>query len=256
MRFVPLGMLDPCGNPDIMKSHFEIGETAVTVISDEEYISVAEQAIFEARERILRKISEDPFFMTTYDPYPVSDEDDDLIRRMCEASQLADVGPMAGVAGAVAVFAVEKMAEAGAPYAIVENGGDIAMKTDRDVTVGVFQDDERFRELAFRIPKRDGIFGVCSSSGNIGPSVSFGKSSISTVFSDNVILADACATALGNLLMVGEANEMSSALEKIGNIAGVDGCAAISNGLFAMFGDVPELIKADPKDTKASSIIF
>ena len=134
-----------------MKSHFEIGETAVTVISDEEYISVAEQAIFEARERILRKISEDPFFMTTYDPYPVSEDDDELIKRMCDASKLADVGPMAGVAGAVAVFAVEKMSEAGAPYAIVENGGDIAMKIDRDVTVGVFQDDERFKELAFRI---------------------------------------------------------------------------------------------------------
>ena len=251
-----LGMFDPRSDSDIMKSHFEIGETAVTVISDEEYISVAEQAIFEARERILRKISEDPFFMTTYDPYPVSEDDDELIKRMCEASQLADVGPMAGVAGAVAVFAVEKMAEAGAPYAIVENGGDIAMKTDRDVTVGVFQDDERFRELAFRIPKRDGIFGVCSSSGNIGPSVSFGKSSISTVFSDNVILADACATALGNLIRNGEADEMSSALEKIGKIEGVDGCAAISNGLFAMFGDVPELVKADPGETSASSIIF
>ena len=256
MWFVPIGMFDPRCHPDIMKSHFEIGETAVTVISDEEYISVAEQAIFEARERILRKISEDPFFMTTYDPYPLSDDDDELIRRMCEASQLADVGPMAGVAGAVAVFAVEKMCEAGASYAIVENGGDIAMRIDRDITVGVFQDDERFRELAFRIPKRDGIFGVCSSSGNIGPSVSFGKSSISTVFSDNVILADACATALGNLIRDGEANEMSSALERIGKIEGVDGCAAISNGLFAMFGDVPELIKADHKDTTASSIIF
>ena len=123
-------------------------------------------------------------------------------------------------------------------------------------TVGVFQDDERFKELAFRIPKRDGIFGVCSSSGNIGPSVSFGKSGISTVFSDNVILADACATALGNLIRNGEADEMSSALEKIGRIEGVDGCAAISNGLFAMFGDVPELVKADPGETSASSIIF
>ena len=239
-----------------MRTHFEIGETAVTVISDEEFISVAEQAVFEARERILRKISEDPFFMTTYDPYPVSEKDDYLIRRMCEASSTADVGPMAGVAGAVAVFAVEKMCQAGASYAIVENGGDIAMKIDRDVTVGVFQDDERFRELAFRIPRRDGIFGVCSSSGNIGPSVSFGRSGISTVFSDNVILADACATALGNMIRDGGADEMSSALERIGGIEGVDGCAAISNGLFAMFGSVPELIKADQKDTTASSIIF
>ena len=249
-------MFDPRGHTDAMRSHFEIGETAVTVIADEDYIKVAEQAIFEARERILRKISEDPFFMTTYDPYPVSEEDDDLIRRMCAASQKADVGPMAGVAGAVAVFAVERMCEAGASYAIVENGGDIALKIDKDVTVGVFQDDEKFRELAFKVSKRDGIFGICSSSGNIGPSVSFGRSGISTVFSDDVILADACATALGNQIRDGGADEMSSALERIGSIEGVDGCAAISNGLFAVFGNVPELIRADPGKITASSIIF
>ena len=244
------------GHIDVMRAHFEIGETAVTVISEEVYIKIAEEAIFEARERILRKISEDPFFMTTYDPYPESKEDDDIIRRMCRASKIASVGPMAGVAGAVAVFAVERMSESGASYAIVENGGDIAMKIDRDITVGVFQDDDKFRDLAFRIPNRDGIFGVCSSSGKIGPSVSFGSSSISTVFSDDVILADACATALGNLIRDGGGKELSEALETIGRTEGIDGCACISNGLYAVFGNVPELVRADHGQMKASSILF
>lgn len=251
-----IGMLHACGDTDVMRSHFEVGETAVTVISDEEYIRVAEQAIFEARERILRKISEDPYFATTYDPYPVSEDDDPLIKRMCQASLLAGVGPMAGVAGAIAVFAVERMVEAGASYAIVENGGDIALRIDRDITVGVFQDDDRFRELAFRIPKRNGIFGICSSSGKVGPSVSFGKSGISTVFSDDVILADACATALGNMIRDGGQEEMSRALEEIGGIHGVDGCVSISNGLYASIGDVPELVRADPGDVSASRIMF
>lgn len=236
-----------------MRQHFEIGETAVTVISDERYIRTAEQAVFDARDIILRKISEDPFFRTTFDPYPVSEDDDDLIQRMCQASNIAGVGPMAGVAGAVAVFAVERMVSEGADYAIVENGGDIAMKIDRDVTVGVFQDDERFRDIAFKVKKRGGIFGICSSSAKVGPSVSFGNSSISTVFSDDVILADACATALGNMI---RDSEMSSALEDIGKRDGVEGCVCISDGLMAMFGDVPELIRAEQKDVTASSIIF
>ena len=249
-------MFDSCSHTDIMKQHFEIEETAVTVISDERYIGTAEQAIFDARDIIKRKIAEDPFFGTTYDPYPVSNDDDELIRRMCQASEFAGVGPMAGVAGAVAVYAVERMAEAGAEYAIVENGGDIALKIDRDITVGVFQDDERFRDIAFRVPKRDGIFGICSSSGNVGPSVSFGRSSISTVFSDDVLLADACATALGNLVGNGGEQQLSEALEEIGSTEGVDGCMCISNGLLAMFGRVPELIRADKGDTEASSIRF
>ena len=124
------------------------------------------------------------------------------------------------------------------------------------MTVGVFQDDDRFRDIAFRVPKRDGIFGICSSSGNIGPSVSFGKSSISTVFSDDVILADACATALGNLVGNGSEGELSKALEEIGSTDGVDGCVCISNGLFATFGNVPELIRAEKGSTEASRILF
>lgn len=238
-----------------MRAHFEVRETAVTVVSDSEYIDVAEKATFEAREIIERKIADDPFFGTTYDPYPASDDDDELIRHMCQASVLAGVGPMAGVAGAVALYAVTRMREAGAKYAIVENGGDIALLIDRDITVGIFQDDERFRELALSIPEREGIFGICSSSGAIGPSVSLGNTGISTVFSDDVILADACATALGNLIKTGDEEEMSSAVEKIGNIDGVKGCMAISNGRMAMFGDVPQLVRADG-GTKASSIIF
>ena len=121
MRFMPLGMFNACRYPDIMRAHFEVGETAVTVVSDKEYIDVAEKAIFEAREIIQRKIAEDPFFGTTYDPYP-SKKDDELIDRMCQASLMAGVGPMAGVAGAVAYYAVRKMKEAGAKFAIVENG--------------------------------------------------------------------------------------------------------------------------------------
>ena len=253
---MPLGMFGPRGHTDAMRHHFEVGETAVTVISDDEYVGIAQQAVFDAREIILRKISEDPFFKTTYDPYPVSKDDDELIQRMCQASVIAGVGPMAGVAGAVAVFAVESMVEEGAGFAIVENGGDIALKIDRDITVGVYQDDERFRDIAFRIPKREGILGICSSSAKIGPSVSLGKTNISTVFSDDVILADACATALGNLIRYGGQEEMSSALETIGRKEGVEGCVSISDGLMAMFGNVPELIRAEQKDITASSIVF
>lgn len=239
-----------------MKEHFEIGETAVTVISDEQFIKVAKDAIFDARAIIEKKISEDPFFGTTYEPYFFTMKDDPLIRRMCKASVLAGVGPMAGVAGAVAVYAVEAMVSAGATFAIIENGGDIALQIDRDISVGMFQDDEKLRSLALHIPKKDRIFGICSSSGKIGPSVSFGKSGICTVFSDDVILADACATALGNLLKTGESEEMTEALERIGSIDGVDGCIASMNGLVAIYGNVPEFTKGKYSSDDASRIIY
>ncbi len=236
--------------------HFEVGETAVTVISDDIFHRCAKDAIFEAREMILSKIAEDPFFKITYDPYPVSDSDEELIRRMCSASVRSGVGPMAGVAGAVASYAVERMVDDGASYAIVENGGDIALMIDRDTTVGLYSGDERMRDIALDVRPRDHIFGICSSSGKIGPSVSFGISSICTVISDDVILADCCATSLGNKVREGTSDVLSEALESIASIEGVDGCLAYVNGLFGTAGDVPGLIRRKVDSDDASRIIF
>lgn len=245
-------------NVDVMKKiHFEIGETAVTVISEEEYTRVAKDAIFEARDIILSKIRDDPFFKTTFDPYLFKEGDDDLIKRMCVASMLAGVGPMAGVAGAVSVHAVEAMRSAGAEYAVVDNGGDIALSVDRDIRIGMFTDNEGLRDLAFLIHGTGGaVTGVCSSSGRIGPSVSFGTSSISTVFSDDVILADACATALGNMIVEGDDKNLSASVEAIGGIHGVKGCLVCCGEKIAVYGDVPEFVNAKIDDSCITRIIL
>lgn len=223
--------------------HFEIGETSITIKSEKKYFDIAKNAINDSREIISGKIEEDSFFKTTFDPYHSSKNDDALIKMMCEASELAHVGPMAGVAGAVAYYTVEKITEAGAAFAIAENGGDIAMKIDRDVVVGLFAGKSEVSKLGLDVKKRDSVFGICSSSGKIGPSISLGSSDICTVISENVILADCCATALGNLIKKGEPSEMADALDEIMKIEGVEGCLAFCNGLLAMDGDIPEIIR-------------
>jgi len=235
--------------------HFEVEETAVTILSDEKYHKVAKDAIFGARDIIKGKISEDGFFKTTYDPYPVVQSDDYLIKRMCQASVLAGVGPMASVAGAVATYAVEKMVGAGARFAIVENGGDIAIRADRDVTVGLYSDNERFRDLALSIKERDRVFGVCTSSGRIGPSVSLGSSNVSTVISNDVILADACATALGNMAKDSDERTLSDAVETVAMVDDFDCCFVISGGYLVSCGDMPELVKCE-SDRKAAGLIY
>lgn len=233
--------------------HFEVGETAVTIVSDDAFHKVAKDAIFEAREAIRRKISEDPFFGTTYSPYPVSKGDHELIRHMCQASESADVGPMASVAGAVAYHAVKRMSEEGAGFAIVENGGDIALHIDRDVTIGIFAGDSPLKDVALHVPAREGIFGICSSSGKIGPSVSFGRSDICTVFSDDVLLADACATALGNMIGGGD---LETPMDRICSVEGVEGCLVSADGKVAMQGKVPELVRAKVDSDRISRIMF
>ena len=224
-----------------MKYAFQVKESIVNIVCDEQYLRIAEQGIFDARRIIEDKVSQDDFFQITYDPYTPDPNDDPLIQRMCQASQLSGVGPFAGVAGAVAVSAVERMVEAGAGYAIVENGGDIAFYSPEERNIGLFADHPVLKDIAFRVAS-DRIIGICSSSAKIGPSVSLGKSNVCTVFSDDVILADCCATALGNL--VKDESSLSNALEMIGSIQGVKGCLACVGDKVAMYGDIPDIVEA------------
>jgi ApbE superfamily uncharacterized protein (UPF0280 family) len=160
---------------------------------------------------------------------------------------------MASVAGAIAEYAVKKMKDAGSRYAIVDNGGDIAMITDRDVCIGMYADVNGER-LSLRIPATGRIIGVCSSSASVGPSVSFGRSEISTVISNNVTLADACATRLGNL--VKGTDRMSEALEDVCNIDGITGCIAYCDGMIAMCGDIPEFVRSDANDDVITKLLL
>ena len=225
-----------------MRTRFRYKETILTILCDEGMDRVISDAVFEARSIIESKIAEDPFFGITYDPYPVDDGDDPLIQNMCRASEISEVGPMAGVAGAVALRTAERLVEAGSSIAVVENGGDIAFYSPGPVPVGLFADHPVLTDMAF-LMESDHITGVCSSSRTVGPSVSFGNSSISTVFSDDVILADCCATALGNL--VKDEGSLQSSVERIGSLEGVKGCMSCCGDKVAIYGDIPEIVPAD-----------
>ncbi|MGN1045293.1 MAG: UPF0280 family protein [Candidatus Methanomethylophilaceae archaeon] len=236
--------------------HYEVGQTALAIVCDPAYLDGVRGAVHSARAIIESKISEDPFFGTTFEPYPPSKDDDPLIVRMCQASALADVGPMAGVAAAVSVRAVEHAVSKGCRHIIVENGGDIAMYTSEPSTIGVFSGDAKFRDIAFRLPPTGGMYGICSSSGRIGPSISLGNSGICTVFSNDPILADCCATAFGNMVRRGERDEMTAASERIASIGGVDGCVCVCNGLISMCGDIPEMVRADADTSLITSVRY
>lgn len=225
-----------------MRTTLSYRESILTVVCDDGLERVAFDALIEARFEIESKISEDPFFGITYDPYPPSSGDGGLVKKMCAGSQIAGVGPMAGVAGAVALRVAERLVEAGSSIAVVENGGDIAFFSPEPRLVGIFADHPVFRDLAFSITS-DRIVGICSSSRTVGPSVSFGASSISTVFADDVVLADCCATALGNL--VKDEGSIQDAVKDIGSREGVSGCMACCGDKVAMFGDIPEIVPAD-----------
>ncbi len=172
---------------------------------------------------------------------------------MQEAGVLANVGPMAAVAGTIAQLAAEIEASSGdggsikKTDVIVENGGDIFMILDSELILGIHSDVGALRgKLAFRIRPEDTPLAVCSSSSTMGHSLSLGNCNLTTVFSKSGALSDAAATQACN--MVKTTSDIQSTLNEISAIPGILGLMIIKGESVGMAGDLPEIISnADPE---------
>ncbi|MEM2934628.1 MAG: UPF0280 family protein [Methanocellales archaeon] len=225
-----------------MRRRFQLKETRATLIADEEkYIEAAINSIKYHRKQLEEYISRDPFFKITLEPYECGERAPEIVRLMCKGAKKARVGPMAAVAGAIAELALEAMIERGALHAIVENGGDIAILNDREIVIGIYAGESPFKNLGFLLEPRDKPIGICTSSGTVGPSLSFGNADAATVIANSASLADACATLLGN--EVKGKLSVKSAFNSIKGIEGVEGALVVISDTLAAWGNIPRMVK-------------
>ena len=180
------------------RTHFEEEETIITFLCGKRHLDAAKHAVHTVRHQLKRHIRRCPDFKNALTPIRPETSMPAVIRRMCTASQKVGVGPMAAVAGAVALVSLKAILDHGADEAVVDNGGDIACFIRHPLTVGIFSGLDHRGDFALELPPQDRIQGVCTSSGTIGPSRSFGTCDAAVVLSDDILLADAAATALGN----------------------------------------------------------
>jgi hypothetical protein len=161
---------------------------------------------------------------------------------MIEATSNFGIGPMAAVAGALAEFAVEAMRDAGASYAMVDNGGDIALLTDRELLVGIHAGQSPFsNKIALRLAPSSLVRGICTSSGTVGHSISFGIADAATVLSSSATLADAAATALGNAVTAPDS--LATAFDAISHVPALEGALVICKDVLATWGRLPEIVR-------------
>jgi hypothetical protein len=225
---------------EILREHFQLKETIVTILAREAgQIDAAKRAIREQRAHLENFIRRDPFFQITLEPYSLVDEEAPaIVREMITSSVVFGIGPMAAVAGAMAGYAVASMMEEGATYAVVDNGGDICILNDQPMTVGIYAGGSPIKDLAFEISPRREPLGICTSSGMVGPSISFGWADAAVVVSREVMLADAAATALGNAVTAnGPLQECFAAIDR----PGIDGALVIRGREMSMWKDLPPL---------------
>jgi len=222
-----------------------LGQTIATLLCAERFIPCAEAAVRSVRSEIEGYISRDPEFLTTLGPHRVrSDAPPGVVRRMAEAATKVGVGPMAAVAGAVAEHAVRALKQAGARHVVFDNGGDIAFLLERPVVVGIYAGPSALSGFGFRVLPRSDVFGICTSSASVGHSLSLGVADAAIVVSQDVLLADAAATALGNRIISKEAGHLEVVLSGF-QPDGVDGMMAVAGDVVGVRGDLPELCRAD-----------
>ena len=226
-----------------IREHYQLRETIATIFAYEQsHIEVAKESIREQRNLLEKFIQADPFFMLTLEPYDLKANDaPDIVQQMIKTSAVFGIGPMSAVAGVIAKLAVEAMIEAGALYAIVDNGGDISILNDQTVLVGIYAGTSSIRDLALEVPSRSEPLGICTSSGTVGPSISFGCADAALIVSKDPALADAAATALGNAVQPDvPLEDCLRAIDK----PGIDGALVIRGDEMAIWGELPPIRRA------------
>jgi uncharacterized protein len=197
-------------------------------------------AVLNCRRQLEEYISRLPGFLHSLSPLPDDPLAPPLVRQMLHAARQAGVGPMAAVAGAIAQSVGITLGPL-TPAIIIENGGDCYLKLQEDVTVGVFAgpDSPFTGKIALRFTADRFPLGICTSSGTVGPSLSFGKADAVTVVSRDAALADAAATALGNLVKT--PRDINKALDLAPQIPLIEGALIVAGDKVGIWGNL-ELI--------------
>ncbi|MGQ9558062.1 MAG: UPF0280 family protein [Desulfurispora sp.] len=192
------------------------------------------QAVIACRSPLEEYLQKDPFFARTLDPYQPPEWAPPIAQRMAAAAARAGVGPMAAVAGTIAwqtgLFLGKYSRDV-----IVENGGDIFVRTRRTRRIAVFAGNSPLsNRIALEIKPQDGPLGICTSSGTVGHSLSLGTADAVVIISPDPPLADAVATATGNLVKT--AADLEKALDFALNIPGISGALIVLGTQLAVKG--------------------
>jgi ApbE superfamily uncharacterized protein (UPF0280 family) len=229
------------------KEQFTHKESQCTIISDhQKAVQAAKESIKRNYQELEIYVRANPKFLYTLTPIPAP-ERPLVAKLMAEAAQKAGVGPMAAVAGAIADIAVQDMKHVGCEVAVVENGGEISAQSNKLVDVAVAAGQEPLsKRFGFRLSEFP--IGVATSSGRFSHALSFGDAEAAIVFCKNAALADAAATAVGNMVKGEDAQAgIKAGISRGLSIEGVKGVLILYLGQVGTAGKIPQIIKVEPK---------
>lgn len=152
------------------------------------------------RNQLDEYIKKEPFFVKSLKPFHPSESAPEEAKEMAFAAEKAGIGPMSAVAGLFAREVGEEIIQNfSVKEMVIENGGDIYAMLNDEFVLSVFAGNSPLSErIGLVIPERKKKWGICTSAGTVGPSLSYGKADAVVVICEDILLADAYATAFGN----------------------------------------------------------
>lgn len=194
--------------------------------------------VLEARLAIETYVRSHPGFLESYVPLKPDPFAPPIVREMVHAAQAAGVGPMAAVAGAVAEYVGSRCRRvSGGGEVIVENGGDVYVHVLSPMVSAIWAGDSPLcGKIGIVLDSTGGPAGICTSSGTVGHSRSLGKADAVTIVAASTPLADAVATAIGNLIRTEE--DIGRGLEAMGRIPGLCGGVIIKGKRLGAWGHI------------------
>lgn len=185
----------------IFKEKLSIDETQLNLVTDIENNNLNE-FITKNRNELKKYILNHPNFLKSLKPVPEGKNSPKIAKIMIEASKISNVGPMAAIAGSISEISMNFLVKKGSNYSIVDNGGDIAFinkKKNKKVICGIYAGKSPLSgKIAFEFNNYKYPIGICSSSGTVGFSLSYGRSDCVTIIAKKSSIADSLATAIGN----------------------------------------------------------
>ncbi|MFC1708627.1 UPF0280 family protein [Candidatus Omnitrophota bacterium] len=213
-----------------------VKETDLFIKAERDLSLKAIDSINEIRDQIEEYVAKDPKFQTTLEPYHVNGNSPSIIKDMSRASSLVGVGPFASVAGAISEYVGRDLLKHSKDI-IIENGGDVFVKSSKNRLIGIFAGSSTFsKKIGLEIKAKDTPIGICTSSGTIGHSLSFGKADAVAVLSKSTLLADAAATKIGNLIKTKE--DIPQGIKFAKKVEGIKGVVIIKDDKMGVWGDV------------------
>jgi len=185
----------------IFNEKLSIDETQINIVTDIENHKLKE-FIIKNRNELKKYIQTHPTFLKSLKPVNEEVETPSLAKLMIKASKIANVGPMAAIAGSISEISVDYFVRQNSKFSIVDNGGDISFinkKNNEKVICGIYAGKSPLNgKLALEFKNYPYPMGICSSSGTVGFSLSYGRSDCVSIIAEKSSVADAIATAVAN----------------------------------------------------------